>query len=170
MNAARLRLLIAAGLFMAWIGWLIYLATTTTNPVVLSRPQFLLSELDVVAQVDAGDVSDGERIPTPQVTVVAVLWSQDESDRRLQDQTITVENLPDIDRKHGWRGPTRYLLPLRKLPGTDRHFVIPPLGRSPGFPPAQESGYRPKEGDPRIYPDDPEVRKQLEQIRSDHWE
>ncbi len=40
------RLILAAALFVAWIGMLAILAATTTRPVVLSRPQFLVSDFD----------------------------------------------------------------------------------------------------------------------------
>ena len=46
-------LAVSAFLFFAWIGVLTYLALTTSKPVVLSRPQMLASDLDVVAQVDS---------------------------------------------------------------------------------------------------------------------
>ena len=47
-------LAVAAGLFAAWIGYLFYLALTAGHPpVVLSRPQFLVADLWVIAEVDA---------------------------------------------------------------------------------------------------------------------
>jgi hypothetical protein len=54
MGKRRTRLAVAAGLFAAWIGWLAFLAATTTHPVVLSRPQFLVSNLYVIADLKGG--------------------------------------------------------------------------------------------------------------------
>jgi len=48
-------------LFLAWISWLAYLAATTTHPLVLSRPQFLVTDLDVIAEVGGDEGSDARR-------------------------------------------------------------------------------------------------------------
>src|SRR5437773_2064431 len=50
---AVLRLVLASLLFVGWIGWLVYLAKFKSKPIVLSRPQLLVSDLDIIAQVDA---------------------------------------------------------------------------------------------------------------------
>ena len=87
MKAARLRLLFAALLFFAWIGWLAYLAAKVTlePPIVLSRPQFLVSNLDVVAQVE--QIPDQDDKLTP-VTVVQVHYPPGE--KALEGKTIQV--------------------------------------------------------------------------------
>src|SRR5262245_40293137 len=59
---------VAAALFLLWIGWLVYLAATTTHPIVLSRPQLLVAELVVIA-----DVREGSSGPLPEVTVREIL-------------------------------------------------------------------------------------------------
>src|SRR5262249_46698022 len=51
------RLVLAAVLFAAWMGYLGYLVYTLPKPVnnmpvVLSRPQFLVSDLDVIGDID----------------------------------------------------------------------------------------------------------------------
>jgi hypothetical protein len=167
MKSPRLRLAVTAALFLSWIGWLVYLATTTTHPEVLSRPQFLLSKLDVVVEVTAA-----EGAPNGQVRVVKVLWSEDEADAGLADKMLTVENLPDIAKKEdGWQGPGRYLIPLEKPKGPEgTRYQVPPIPRSPGFPPVDKSGVRPREGRPRIYPHSREVEIQQQQIRAGNWE
>ncbi len=55
MKFAVVRLAVAAVLFLGWIGYLGYLAATIRNPVVLSRPQFLVSERDMIATFKGGD-------------------------------------------------------------------------------------------------------------------
>ena len=51
MRPAVVRLLVAALLFAGWLGYLIYLVATTPRtpagaPLVLSRPQILVSDFD----------------------------------------------------------------------------------------------------------------------------
>jgi hypothetical protein len=60
MKAAKVRLIITAVLFLAWVGYLVFLAATTTRPVVLSRPQFLAADLYLVAELQ-----DGSTVPDP---------------------------------------------------------------------------------------------------------
>src|SRR5207244_858734 len=52
LRRSRLLLALAAGLFAAWIAYLAFLALTTSHPTVLSRPQFLVADLWVIADVD----------------------------------------------------------------------------------------------------------------------
>src|SRR5689334_762472 len=96
MSRAKMRLLLAAGLFAAWIGWLAYLAATTTRPIVLSRPQFLVSTLDVIAEVKA----ESDR-PAPTVTVKEVHWQQPGGKVKPGDR-LTVANLSTCQ---GWHSP-----------------------------------------------------------------
>ncbi len=48
----RVRLVLASTFFLAWIGYLAYLVAITRNPVILSRPQFLVADAYVVAQLE----------------------------------------------------------------------------------------------------------------------
>jgi len=144
----RLRLILAAGLFIAWIGWLTYLAATATRPVVLSHPQFLVSDLDVIAQV-----TQGAHGPDREVTVDEVHWPAQENEN-LKGKKITVSNLDSIEERDGWQGPGQYILALRKT-GTDTFVVLsPPM--SPGFEPMKPR--------PRIYRATPETLRQLDSI------
>src|SRR5437763_542291 len=119
MNAARWRLILAAGLFVAWLGYLTFLAIQTTHPivqfspfevkktgpVVLSRPQLLVATLVVIADVQA----DASGEPLKEVEVIEVLWP---APAPVQpDQRLRLSNLVGAE---GWRGPGRYLLPLVK--------------------------------------------------------
>jgi hypothetical protein len=138
------RLIVAAGLFVAWIGFLAFLAATTTQPIVLSRPQFLVSELDVIAQVEQG--KDG---PDPEVTVNEVRWPAKGAEN-LAGKKVMILNLKQCD---GWQGPGSYILPLRK---DKDNFVVASPPMSPGFEPMKSR--------PRIYRETPETLRQLNAI------
>ena len=45
MRKSGLRLALAALLFAGWIGYLAWLAATSTHPIVLARPQFLVADI-----------------------------------------------------------------------------------------------------------------------------
>src|SRR5262245_1750020 len=150
MNNARIRLVVTAVLFLGWIGWLAYLAATTTRPVVLSRPQFLVSTLDVIAQVE-GDH------PALTVTVVEVHWPPGQED--WKGKVITVINLPACE---GWHGPDTYILPLVK---DGERFQVASLPTTPGYG-SSAGALPPRE---RIYPLTAETRRQLDSIQKpDH--
>jgi hypothetical protein len=149
----RLRLLLAAVLFAAWICVLVYFVVSmksslppgATRPVVLSRPQFLVSSLDVIAQVDEMDADPAE------VTVREVVWPKEkEADDRI-GKKIKVSRLPECH--DDWVGPGEYILPL--APFGEKGYQVVSLPRSPGFP----------SGRPRIYPSTPQTRRQLQEIR-----
>jgi hypothetical protein len=152
MKSAGLRLLLATLLFAAWIGWLVYLTGTTPRPIdssrpqpwILSRPQFLVSSLDVIAQVDGTSDKPGT------ATVVDVHWPQGDQARQLIGKTISVSNLSEC--REDWSGPGEYILPL-----IERHdeYRVAPQPPSPGF----------ATGRPRIYRATPLTLGQLRQIQ-----
>src|SRR5947209_19777960 len=142
----RLLLLVSALLFFGWIGWLAYEAFTAGKPVVLSRPQFLISTLDVIA-----DVPD----PSAAVTVKEVAWAAQGKDQ-WQGKALPVTNLEEC-RDHGWQGPGEYILPLVQA---EDGFRVAPTPPSPGYPP-RGGGHA---GPPRIYPVTPQTRAQLDAI------
>jgi hypothetical protein len=152
MKPATLRLTLAALLFAAWIGWLVYLVysmtsslpTGATRPVVLSRPQFLVSSLDVSADVPKIDADPAE------VIIREVFWPTKEA-QDLIGKHIKVSHLPEC--REDWLGPGEYILPLE--PFGEKGYQVVPLPRSPGFP----------SGRPRIYPSTPQTRRQLQAIR-----
>jgi hypothetical protein len=139
---ARLRLMIAALAFTGWIAWLAYLAATAVRPIVLSRPQFLVSTLDVIAEV-GGDPQK----PDSAVIIKKVHWPP--KDPKLPDK-ITITNLGTCD---GWQGPGEYILPLVQ---DGENFLVVAIPPSPGY-----SGLE----HPRIYLANPEARHQLESIK-----
>lgn len=152
MRAAYGRLAVTALLFLGWLGYLGYLvwAQPAGGFIVLSRPQFLVSDLDAIADVQA---------ESGQVTLVEVLFPRTAETIALEGTQVTVENLkecrpPYEDKDFDLRGSGRYLLALQD-PGPEgksyRVAVTPP---SPGF----------RRGTPRIYPATDEVLAQYRQI------
>src|SRR5208282_4262454 len=95
MRPAVVRLVVAAVLFAGWIGFLAYLAVTSSRPVVLSRPQFLVSTYDVIADV-------GET-PGP-VTVREVVWPKGAKPAN------PIEVSTDLSKCKNWHGPGLYIL------------------------------------------------------------
>ncbi len=147
LKSAKIRLALAALLFAAWIGWLAYLVVTTrgislSQPEVLSRPQFLVSQLDVIAEVARTDGNP------PDVTISEVYWPKEEKKRA--GEKIRVTNLSKCGEHEGWQGPGEYILPLIKS-GKDSYEITPePL--APGA----------HAGRLHIYRSTPQTRQQLE--------
>lgn len=124
MLTARARLLLAATLLAAWIGWLGYQSVTRGRDYpVLSQSQFLVSNLVVIADVEAGDVGR----PNPLVTIREVRWPMGQIE--LVGKAISVTNLASST---GFRGSGQYILPLvaGEIAGEYRVAGLP---RSPGF-------------------------------------
>jgi hypothetical protein len=155
MPSPRVRLLVAAGLFLAWLGWLAYLAITASNPVVLSRPQLLVANLHVVATVSGGDRPDAV------VTIRKVDGPAADPQKVKEGSRLTITNLPLVRSEHqGWRGPGEYILALSTKP--DGTCEVTPTPSSPGYPP--------EGSDPadrlRIYRATEMALRQLEEIQS----
>ncbi|MBM4068608.1 MAG: hypothetical protein FJ271_06635 [Planctomycetes bacterium] len=147
-GAARLRLGVASALFLAWLGWLLYLAIGTGRVVVLSRPQFLVSPLWVIVHVEE---ADGR--PRAEVTVREVAWSR--QPRALAGTKIMIAGLSAHTDAHGWAGPGDYILPLtERQEGKKLTYRVTPLPLSPGFVPAQRD-------ESRIYPVSDDTLAQL---------
>jgi hypothetical protein len=136
-------LAVAAGLFAVWIGYLAYLALTASRPVVLSRPQFAVADLWLVAQVDT---LDGP------ATVREVVYAAPpvRATAPKPGTAIEVKNLADC--RDEWKGPGAYILPLTVDGSTYRVAFIP---ESPGF----------RAAPPRIYPATPETLQQASEMR-----
>jgi hypothetical protein len=117
MKRSGWRLAVSAVLFVGWISYLAYLAATTTEPMVLSRPQFLVADLYVIADVGttrfwptypelaavpaggpaAAALLDAkapakDNTPGEVVTVREVVWAARDTDLKLE--RIYVKNLP----------------------------------------------------------------------------
>jgi hypothetical protein len=160
----RLKLILSAVAFLAWIGWLAYLVWDLHRqptevrpdgkeaPVVLSRPQLLIADWIVTAEVEGG----GQK-PTTAV-VKAVHWPEDGNAQKWKDQAIPVENLAD-SRGLSESGTKFYILPLIH----DRDgFRVAPVPPSPGYPPR---AFRADDTGPSlVYPSDMFTLEQLKQF------
>jgi len=133
MKKSAWRLATAAVLFACWIAYLASLALTTTQPIVLSRPQFLSADLYVVADVPANPAATDE--PANEVTVKRVVWAAKAAD--CLRTKIQVKNLTNTLKQHGWdgwQGPGEYILALSRTKEDSNVFQVTPLPRTPGFP------------------------------------
>jgi hypothetical protein len=175
MKPTAARLLLVLVLFIGWLGYLGYLVLCRPHtpdglrgafegrPLALSRPQFLVSMVDVVAEVH--DAS-GENVLVKEILFPA------KSPLQVGDK-IHVENLdqcrplPDPMAKTketppDYSGPGEYILPLNVIEKDGaRHYQVTPTPPSPGFPPMQSGSV----GPPRIYPHTPEMRAEYDQVR-----
>jgi hypothetical protein len=155
---SRLRLAVAAALFVGWLGWLVYLAATGTDDVVLSRPQFLVANVHVLAEVS------GTKEPETEVVVKKVFWAAGDK-KPVKDGKILVENLKEcLDQ--GWAGPGEYILPLMTTPKSGT-YAVAPTPRTPGYPYGKNAAAN-RPGPPRIYPYTPSRERQLKQIEDSY--
>jgi hypothetical protein len=156
------RFLMACCLFAGWMGYLVYLAATAGKPVVLSRPQLLVSKLDVLARIDS---------PDEPVVVEEVLLRAEGVEAPDAGDELTIANLRQCKRlPHAeedpekvpldWTGPGVYLLPLQPTPD-GRRFVVAEVPPSPGYPPPAFP-----RGTPRIYRATDEVMREYRAFRS----
>jgi hypothetical protein len=148
MNHPRFFLLYTSALFVIWIGCLGYLAVThghwkeDLTERVLSRPQFLISQLDIIAKLDSPNDSE--------IGVGKVVNNRTGKDID-PGQQLTIKNLSECE---GWKGPGEYILPLVKADAEGKTYRVAEVPRSPGS----------KTLPPRIYKLTPETSAQLNQI------
>jgi hypothetical protein len=132
MKVSHARLAVAAVLFLGWLGWLAYLVVNCHDPVILSRPQFLVADLWVVA-----DLEQQDGWPAPEVMIRTVTWSKDKDSPAGAGLKIVVENLPEAGAQQGWAGPGEYILALSvvKTGKTTAYQVtrLPPAPYVPAF-------------------------------------
>jgi len=120
MKLAAGRLIVTAVLFVGWLGYLNYLVWTRPE-VVLSRPQALISNLDVIAHVEALDQS---------AVVREALYQTSKTSMKPGDK-IVVRNLTERGCE-GFEGPGDYLLLLTPT-RNEGQFEVVPTPPSPGF-------------------------------------
>lgn len=137
MTPAAFRLLLSAALFVAWLGYLGYLiatrpVTAAGAPLVVSRPQVLTSEIDIIAEIDD---------PQSQAIVREVLYPANAAIK--PGDRLTIGRLADA------RGPVRYqghtpppdfsagvrlyLVPLRSSLLEKGRYEVAAVPPSPGF-------------------------------------
>ena len=151
MKSATARFALTLVVFIGWLGWLLNLAISTAHPIVLCEPQFLVSNLDVLAEVSSINGNADE------VIVREVHWPKAEGDK-LIGKKLKITNLAECKEDvHG--AETLYILAL--VPDGKDAYRVAPLPRSPGF----VAGPGSKAARPRIYPVTPETRKQLDRIQ-----
>jgi hypothetical protein len=149
------RLVLATLLFGGWVGWLAYLAATASRPIVLSRPQFLVSNLDVVAEVPG---------PDGPVVVKEVLSRGENVLAPAPGSTIRVDNLKEAwaSIPAEWQGRGRYILPLERQDRgwwlwTESSYRVVAIPGSPGHR---------LPGPPLIYPETVETLTRFQQIKT----
>ena len=140
MNHKPLRLALAAVLFAAWMGYLAYLVyalpAKTNSPTVdklrppptnltpvLSRPQFLVSDLDVVGTID---------VAAGTVTVEEVLYPADAEQPKKGDE-IKVTNLKHAEPALPESGTVGPCLLLLQESSDGSAYRIAPVPSSPGY-------------------------------------
>lgn len=173
MKPAMGRLLVTAALFVVWLGYLGYLVLCRPHtpgglrgafegrPLTLSRPQVLVSAVDVIAQINDETGED--------VTVKEVLYPK-KAPLQAGDK-IKVTNLgqcralrdpmeKDRETPLDYTGPGEYLLPLQSDPRKDdKTFEVAPTPPSPGYPPLRGGV-----GPPRLYPATREMLEEYKRI------
>ena len=155
MNGAKLRLIVAAALFLGWLSWLGYSALAKNRGPIVSHVQASAAAHAVVGEVTVG--ADGK--PAPEVKIVESFTAGGPA----AGSEIYVVNLSEAK---GFDGPGEYLLLLsdRQLPMSvpingksfPMHALVG-LQRSPGYELANT-------GSPTIYKLTPEVRTQAEKL------
>ena len=51
----KARVGVAAALFVGWLSFLLYLVIVTRDPIIVSRPQILVSNLCILAKIEERD-------------------------------------------------------------------------------------------------------------------
>lgn len=159
MKGAFVRLAVVASLFLVWLAYLAYLAFGTRDSLIISRPQFLVSDIDVIARIED---------PSQPIVIEEVLFPSVGPATQLVGKPARILNLTSCapprhlrkkEDEKDFTGPGLYVVPLRRLPaaGDENIFEVAPTPPSPGYPVAGP----PLPGPPRIYPATPEVRSQL---------
>jgi hypothetical protein len=148
----RLRMAVSGGLFIAWLGFLLYLVIQTQSMVVLSRSQFLVANLFVAAEL-----TDESGKPGDKIIVAKVYWCADPADEKKEGSELRVLNLPDARSSTGYAGAGKYLLPIYKRVAKtgEVDYLVPPVPMVPGYAPPADGP------DVRIYPLTPQTEAQL---------
>jgi hypothetical protein len=150
-NQKLLRLILAAALFAAWMGYLSYLVYALPRPpvwsdkrIVLSQPQVLVSTVDVVGTVD---VENGT------VKVEDVLFPLNAA-KPAKGEEIQVTNFDEVEPSVEGKTNLGSCLLLLWTGNEGKSYQFVHIPRSPGYP----------GGAPRIYPADGETLAEYRKI------
>jgi hypothetical protein len=151
----QIKLFVAITLFAGWTALIAYLAMTSRDAIVVSRPQILVAPIVLEADVPQGS-EDVRTVKVTQIYRGQPLLSVEAGVTRPENLEIRVAGFGEA---RGWRGPGDYLLVLQRASeGKDAGFELVPLPPSPGFPPPNHLDRL----QPAIYPVTPSVRAQAE--------
>jgi hypothetical protein len=168
MHRAKVRLVVASVLFVAWLCWLGYLSVVTANQTVLSRPQLLTADAHVIAELHAGD----DESPSNKVTIKKVLWASKRAKDLAEGSEIKIVDLDFFKAEQGWKGSGEYILPLSKV---NKGFIVTPTPSSPGYAPEAALNLQPDDvhrqtkvylARSRIYPADERTLRRLKNLQS----
>jgi hypothetical protein len=155
MKAARFRLIVAATLFMGWMGYLGYLALGHSKPVIISRSQML-----VATYLVKGDVAVDES--GKPIDLVHVRDSFGKSS--IKTETIKITNLENA-RLPGGKPITAsgtYLLPLEMVGQGLLPDSVDARFRVVGAPSGQRNEYQ--SALLLVYPWNAEVERQVREL------
>ena len=119
MSWPKLRLALAALLFLVWSIWLAWQAFNKPSPILVSEPQLLAAPLVVKAEVKAGPAN------APRDAVVQQVFKGDGF--VPADKTLHIMDLSPST------GPGAYLLALQPMDARQARFLLVPIPVSPGF-------------------------------------
>ncbi|OWK35935.1 hypothetical protein [Fimbriiglobus ruber] len=150
MSFARLRLILAAALFLGWIAWLGYAVSQKGRVAVISRGQLTAATHLVVAQVTLAP--DGLPEPTVKITEVVRGSGVPAAGAEAEVLNLPAAMPPGVA---AFPGPGEYLLPLV---GDGKSFRVAGLPRAPGY--ERQSGA----ARPAIYPWNADAKAQLRDL------
>lgn len=155
---SRVRFYIPLAIFVAWMGWLAFLAVTQTNKEIVSRSQVIKARAAVVVELTPEQIKEN----TP-VSIQQIVWG-DLSGIEVE-KSIRIENLKKAKLPNGkdLTKPTKVLL-LLTTTGEAGKYELAVAPRSPNLgPPPKDSKTLEYvwEGNPPIYTWSPEIEKQV---------
>ena len=155
MRPAVARLALCSLLFVLWLGYLYYLVAMG-KPIVLSRPQFLVSQFDIIATIVDRDKVQIDEVLSPLDDALNLRSKEPIKVVNLESCVVAVPqgSLPEGKKEPAFTESLKgesFLLPLRRIEN-DVYEVAPTSNQSRGYP-------------PRIYPATAHVRAEYGQIR-----
>ncbi|MFQ3650341.1 MAG: hypothetical protein SNJ75_08420 [Gemmataceae bacterium] len=149
--------LVLYGCWLSYLCWMVVKRPIQAPgyALVLSRPQFLASPIDIIAEIPQ---------KTGKAKVVEVLYPKENAPVKPGDEILLRlidECRPVLGGKEAprdWEGPGNYLVPMRPAPGAVGEYEVMAIPTSPGFRSASLSP------PVRIYRDSAETRAQYARI------